>query len=254
MQRRIEGEGTAEAVWREWLDAAAIPERPVLQLLRPDARLVVVAPHPDDELLACGGLMAAHAAQAQRAGLEADLLVIAVSDGEASHAGGTSPWTPPQLAAVRRAEREEGLKRLGLRARVAGLGLPDGRVCDQTVELAGILVEWLRPADAVVTPWRLDGHPDHDATGVATATACLAVGCRLLEAPVWMWHWAEPGDPRVPWQRLVGVPLAAHIVASKQRALAAHTSQLLPREGGQGPVLGAAILQRAARPTEYFFA
>ena len=255
--RLIQAGGTPEAVWQRWLR-----ERPTASLcgaswLLAGPRLVVVAPHPDDEVLACGGLLAMRAAQA------GEVLIIAVTDGEASHGeashGDASHGTAPNpaantLAEQRRAERMSGLQRLGLRG--AGLvrcGLPDGRVERREQRLADQLAGLLRVGDVVIASWRLDGHPDHDATGRAAASACRAVGCRLVEAPIWMWHWAAPDDERVPWQRLAALPIRALSWSRKQAALAAHASQLTARSAVLGPVLDEAIRARARRPCEYFF-
>jgi LmbE family N-acetylglucosaminyl deacetylase len=246
-QRLITGDGTPERQWRGWLGAANILMRPLAQLLPSHARLVVVAPHPDDEVLACGGLIAGHSLGA------GETLVVAVSDGEASHAG-TAGWNAAVLARKRRAEHAQGLRRLsGQDLEVLRLGLPDGQVARHAGPLRRTLMSLLVPSDVVVCTWQLDGHPDHDATGAATAQACLSSGCRLLQAPVWMWHWASPGDARVPWHRLLGMPLESWAVARKQRAIAAHSTQLLERDAHTGPVLGPAILARAMRSTEYFF-
>lgn len=245
--RAIEGEGTEARDWQRWLTASPCATHPVDHWLAGGQRLVVVAPHPDDEVLACGGLIALHAARG------GETLVVAVSDGEASHAG-VPGWAASRLAGARRAESAEGLQRLGAgHAQMLRLGLPDGRVSAHLGEFPGLLAGVLQRSDVVVTTWRLDGHPDHDATGLATARACQLAGCRLLEAPVWMWHWAAPGDGRVPWHRLTSVALDVHAAQRKQSALLAHTSQLRVRDARRGAVLGAAIRARAAWPAEYFF-
>jgi hypothetical protein len=76
MVTAIVGDGTAEEVWRRWLDRMPLPEVELADLGTP----VVVAPHPDDEVLAVGGLLAlAGAAE-----------LVAVTDGGASH-----PRRPP---------------------------------------------------------------------------------------------------------------------------------------------------------------
>ena len=245
--RLIEGDGTAETSWRSWLPAAALPEKSLSQLLPLNARLVVVAPHPDDEVLACGGLMAGHAIRG------GDTLVVAVTDGEASHAGSTGHCAS-QLADTRRGESAEGMRRLGaVASNVVRLRLPDSGVGAHAEDLTRVLTRLLLPSDVVVSTWRLDGHPDHEATGDAAANACASARCRLLEAPVWMWHWAAPGDARVPWHRLVAMRLAPETVRRKQAALAAHATQLQWRGADQPPVLGVSIVERAARVSEYFF-
>jgi LmbE family N-acetylglucosaminyl deacetylase len=111
----------------------------------------------------------------------------------------------------------------------------------------------LKSTDRAVTTWRFDGDADHQATARATAVACVASGCRLLEAPVWMWHWARPADRRVPWQRLRGLAQAKAPLDLKRLALAAHVSQLVPHVRHAAPVLDDLIVERLDRTVEYYF-
>jgi LmbE family N-acetylglucosaminyl deacetylase len=252
--REIAGGGTPEADWLAWPFLAAVPRLSLSDVVAPGQRLVVVAPHPDDEVLACGGLLASHAVRG------GDCVVIAVTDGEASHAG--SPTVvPKELAHMRRAESLQGLETLGVHgadiahtARIVRLGVPDGQVEAHTGALISALQLILQRDDVVVGTWRLDGHPDHEATGVALAAVCAQKGCRFIEAPVWMWHWAAPGEHLVPWHRLRAFELTDEEMALKQQALAAHATQLTPRDGpNPEPVLGPVIQKRALRRTEFFF-
>ena len=245
-ERRILADGaTSTAGWRDWLGKLQPGTLSIDDLVGVRQRLVVVSPHPDDEVLACGGLLALHA---QRGGASA---IIAVTDGEASHARDPA-WQPARLASARRVERRSGLARLGLTPGVGTrLGLPDSAVASHSRALQQALRRLLRPSDCVVSPWRLDGHPDHDATGADTAQVCGELGCRLIEAPVWMWQWSAPADTRVPWQRLRALALPTEALARKAVALAQHETQLLPRTD-DAPVLGPAIRARAAWGAEYF--
>lgn len=245
--RLIQGPTTSEAEWLTWLESAKVPAWHWREGLSPQERLVALAPHPDDEVLACGGLLAMHALGG------GECLIVGISAGEASH--GESPvWTARGLANARASEREQGLVRLGLSdVEVLRLGFPDGSVSRYPQELLSMLGAILRPGDVVVTTWRLDGHPDHDAVGACAAAVCGDRACRLVEAPVWMWHWATPGDDRVPWQRLRQVPLGRRVLRQKQQALQAHFSQLAPRSAELGPVLDDAIVSRSRRAGEYFF-
>lgn len=122
MSPRLDGPGTPEDVWLGSAELAAVPIRDPAGV-RPPGRIVVVAPHPDDEVLGIGGSLALWVAQGS------EVLVVAVTDGEGSHPG--SPTLTPQDLAVRRdAERRRALAALGLgaRAEVVRLGLPDGAV------------------------------------------------------------------------------------------------------------------------------
>lgn len=243
--RTIRAPRTSENAWSLWLGQLAPPALALQDLLDPAARLVVVAPHPDDELLACGGLMGAHADRGGRC------QVVAVSDGEASHPGSTR-WTPARLRRARQRERQRGLRALQVRpAPTLRLQFPDGGVGSHADALAERLAGLLQPGDLVLSTWRRDGHPDHDATGAACARACAGVGACLIEAPVWMWHWAAPADPRVPWSQLRAFPLSPDLVARKQAAVDCHTSQREAGDGDAGPVLDAAIVSRVRRTREY---
>ena len=75
----IRGPGTSLAQWQASRALQAVPTITAQLLLPHDGRLVVVAPHPDDEVLMCGGLLSRFAGQ------EEQLLQVSVTDGEGSH-------------------------------------------------------------------------------------------------------------------------------------------------------------------------
>lgn len=241
-------EGTAESAWRDWDVLTRFGRCDRTQLIRPSQRLVVVAPHPDDEVLAVGALLAAHA----RAG--GPVLLVRVTDGEASH-DGVAGWSRAVTASRRRAEGEAGLASLvpSTQLTTMRLGLADSAVVESARALLAALQGCIEADDVVVTTWRHDGHPDHEATGRACAMACGRAGCRLIETPVWMWHWARPGDPRVPWSRLRVLPALPLDRRRKSLALACHRSQLTPR-GTDRPVVTTAMVARADWPVEHVFA
>lgn len=244
--RAIRALGTPEGAWRRWLPTQPFATVDVPGLLADAERLVVVAPHPDDEILACGGLLAMQVARGGK------VLVIGLTDGEQSHAE-VAGFDSAALAVRRAAERLEGARRLGVHGDdVLRLALPDTALGAHADALVMQLAALLRPADRVVSTWRLDGHPDHDACGRATARACAAVGCSPLEALVWTWNWAQPGDCRVPWDRIVRLVLSPQAQAAKRHALHAHASQLSARSAEIGPVLHDDIVACAAWPDEYF--
>lgn len=241
------GEGTPENQWLPWLSSARIPAASLDHLVGAGRRVLLVAPHPDDEVLAAGGLLAMLAAHWR------EPFVIAVTDGTASHPGSTI-WTPARLKAERPLETTEALTRLGLTGINLRMQLPDGGLEAAEDQLSRRLEDFICRGDTVVTTWSHDGHPDHEATGRACARACTRRNARLLEAPVWAWHWARAADSRLPWHRAHRLSLDARARASKMHALGAFSSQLEcdPSTGGE-PVLRHSMVARAAWPFELFF-
>lgn len=242
------GDGTCERAWRGWLRRRTLPRVSAHELVPPGQRIVVVAPHPDDEVLMVGGLLALLAVEGR------SMLVVAVTDGEASHPG-SHAWTPERLARIRPAESARALQRLDAEARFARLRLPDGGVAAHVGHLTARLHALLQPGDAVFTTWCLDGHPDHEATARATQSAATACGSHLFEVPVWGWHWAAVGDARMPWSRARVVPLARHALRRKHAAVQAFATQwICDPSCAETPVLRPSTLRRAARPFELVFA
>ena len=241
------GEGTPEDQWLGWLAGEAIPDVRLDELVRSSHRVLLVAPHPDDEVLVAGGLLAMLAARWR------EPLVIAVTDGTSSHPGSTM-WPSERLKLERPRESMAALARLGLPGVRLRMQLPDGELTDMEEALTRRLAELVQRGDTVVTTWRLDGHPDHEATGRACASVCERCGARLIEAPVWAWHWARMADARLPWRRARRLVLDAGARASKRLALDAFASQLQPDAStGAQPVLPASMVERAGRPFEIYF-
>jgi LmbE family N-acetylglucosaminyl deacetylase len=247
------GEGTPEDAWQQWPELAA---RPKLRVTSPPATAVVVAPHPDDEILGVGGLLSLLA----RAGTE--IHIVAVTDGEASHPGSPT-LTPHELAARRIRESMQAQEILGLSAAsVQRLRLPDGGV-RQAEAYAGTITAAVmhalaRTADRgeawCIAPWSGDGHPDHAAAGAAAITAA-GVTARILAYPVWMWHWAEPEDARVPWWQARRIALPDDVRDAKRAAAAAFTTQVSPLsdDPADAAILPPNVLIRLTRDVEFVF-
>jgi len=232
---------------RTWLSALSRGHLPVLDLSG-CAGLVIVAPHPDDETLGLGATVAHLAASG------VDVQVVSVSDGGAAQPG-ASPLRRIRLESIRRSELLRATSILRIRPPVS-LGLPDGRLADHEDRLTDLLVEILAgvaPGTWCAATWRGDGHPDHEAVGRAAAAACARTGAALVEYPVWMWHWAGPTDPAVPWDRAYTVPVSSWALGRKCHAAQYFRSQLEPSSGHSAPVLPAFVLQRLLAVGELVF-
>lgn len=245
--RQIQGSGTSPEAWAQWAGFNTMPTVAAAQLVPPGQRAVVVAPHPDDEILGCGGLLCMLGELGRR------LALVAVTDGDGSHPHSTL-WPASRLRNTRPLETREALRRLHLeRATVTRLAIPDGQVSEQEAALQQRLLDFITPEDVVFVTWRLDGHPDHEATGRAAVQACQARGARCIEVPIWTWHWAAPGDARVPWERACRLELDEDVLALKKQAVNAFGSQLsADTSTGQGPILPPTVVARLTRAWEVY--
>jgi LmbE family N-acetylglucosaminyl deacetylase len=212
--------GTSEDAWATWFEQIDLPAGDLLD--RRPGTVVVVAPHPDDEVLGVGGTLRLLHDRGW------DVRIVAVTDGEASHPG-SDVYAATELARIRARESSVAHHALGLgRCTVEQLGVPDGCVAEHEDQLRPRLEVVAGSADLVLAPWGHDGHPDHDACGRAAARAVATCGTELVEYVVWTWNWARPGDERVPWDRARQIELTAAARAGKAAAIQAFGSQIRP--------------------------
>jgi LmbE family N-acetylglucosaminyl deacetylase len=234
---RIDRPGTPEHAWEAW------PELRHLPTVDPRAwsGVVVVAAHPDDEVLGVGGTIAILAAAGVR------LRLVAVTDGEASHPGAD----PAVIARIRAAESAAALDLLGASSiEVVRLRFPDTGLAACEEQLSAVLREQCAGFGVCLAPWETDAHADHEAAGRAARRAGRLAGAQVLTYPIWMWHWAKPGDRRVPWHRACQVRLPAGAAARKRDATGVFASQLADRGPDAGPVLPAGIVAHFTRSGE----
>lgn len=191
-------------------------------------RILVVAPHPDDESLGCGGLVASLAPLGRR------FHAVFVTDGGASHRNSPS-WPRERLAAQREREAAEALRRLGLgdESRTF-LRLPDAAMPAagapghaEALQAFAAVVRDFRP-DLALLPWRRDPHCDHRDTHALAQAAFAEADAAVdtLEYAIWLDEFGEPDDrPRAGEAERVVFDLAPAVVAAKRAAVAAHLSQ-----------------------------
>lgn len=152
-ERVIEGAGTSAGAWRADAALMAVPVIDCVELIGAASRVVIVAPHPDDEILACGGLLQ------QLGAMRIPVTIVAVTDGEASHPG-SATWTRARLQEVRPDETMAALAALGLdEVPVTRLELPDGSVASREPDLARALTALIAPGDLLLTTWRTTAIP-----------------------------------------------------------------------------------------------
>ena len=139
--------------------------------LRPP--VLVIAAHPDDEVIGCGAMLAWH----RRAGHT--VTAVHMTDGTAGDPDGRHR----DIAELRRREGSEALRRLGVED-VRSLGLPDGELPEHLDAVRARFRELV----AEVSPKTLysffftEAHRDHRAIGraVAEESGAMAADCRCL--------------------------------------------------------------------------
>ncbi len=184
-------------------------------------RILVVAPHPDDEVAGCGGAILAHRRCGDR------VRVVVATDGRRSRALG---FAPERMAATRRAEMEESASCLDVE--LDWIGVPEGEWQPRDLEdrLARVLRQY-RP-DAVYAPSRIDFHPEHlkVARALARSLVLCMRGANVLDT--------DSGSRSRPELRIYAIqvpltPMLSNVIVpvdtSEPRlagAFAAHHSQL----------------------------
>jgi len=116
-------------------------------------RVLVVAPHPDDEVIAVGGNLALH----QRLGSEVLTLFV-------SH-------DPPPDTHIRMDEAKRVARLLGFEHRF--LGFPTGKVSMHEPSIGRMIAEEIRSfhPEAIYCPFPGDHHRDHQSTSACTGAA-----------------------------------------------------------------------------------
>ncbi len=216
--------------------------------------LIVIAPHPDDESLACGGLIAE--ARAEKRPTQ----VVIVTDGTGSHAA--SPSHPKdRLRRLREEEARQAVGELGLDPDrdLVFLRLPDRFVPNKGPSAQKAIDGIVRGVDevgaqALFVSWRHDPHCDHQASyRIARGVQNRVSRLRLYEYSVWG-SALPPASPIE--ERFGGFRLRIdHHQAKKRRAIAAHRSQTtdMINDDPFGFRLSASDLARFDLPYEFFF-
>ena len=171
--------------------------------------VVVIAPHPDDESLGCGGTLRQYALHGDR------VVVIFLTSGEHAlkHLPREDAWK------VREAEACAAAEVLGL-SKLEFMRCPDWFLSQHLNDAAGKLRELLRreSPDAVFVPHEQDAHPDHRvAQQIFRSAAAGLSGCApsLLDYEIW--------TPMIRYNHLVDI---GPTLRDKVRAVRCYKSQL----------------------------
>jgi LmbE family N-acetylglucosaminyl deacetylase len=143
---------SVEALWTSGFALAGRLLRPRVEAWSSPGgqRVLVLAPHPDDEVIGCAGTIARHVHAGD------DVHIVIITDGRQSRA---LDLGPDEMARRRRQEAELGSQSLS--ARLEWLGLPEDAWQPEQLQAAlhSLFQEW-RP-HLVYAPSRIDFHPEH---------------------------------------------------------------------------------------------
>jgi LmbE family N-acetylglucosaminyl deacetylase len=193
----------------------------------------VVAPHPDDETLGCGGAIALLVAS----GCSVNILVV--SDGTQSHPN-SRKYPAPVLHQLRATETQCAMAILGVtNDDITFFNLPDGAVASEgtndfsaTVDCCAYYLTIVNP-QTIFVPLETDPHPDHRATWqivqaalaqVAFKSGSLAQPPRIIEYPIWDWDLSQRNLSNSIVRQAWRLDISA-VVMLKQQAIAAYRSQ-----------------------------
>ena len=214
-------------------------------------RVLILAPHPDDESLGCGGLIAELCSQGRPP------LIIVLTDGTGSHPN--SPSVPASvLRQLREHEAADALHHLGVKdsADLVFLRLRDTAAPhsgpDFDTAVARIAVH-AAGCETICAPWGHDPHCDHEAAHLMARAVARRTGLRHLAYPVW--GWTLPPETTLPDSEVCGWRLdISGALPAKRAAIAAHRSQhggLIDDDPG-GFHLPPDLLHNFERPYEVF--
>jgi LmbE family N-acetylglucosaminyl deacetylase len=196
-------------------EAEAIPYEPATLL---GERLLVLAPHPDDEVIGCGGLVAQHRKANRK------VRVVVATDGTAAEAAGDDR---DAYRIRREAESSAALERLGRGVELEFLRFRDRELADSHELLAARLrtqLETFRP-DLVLVPSPIEFHPDHAALSrvfCAVIERDAALFAELAVTRVAFYEVTQPIRPNT----LVDI---TNVADAKYAAIAVHKSQTAVR-------------------------
>ena len=213
---------------------------------------LIVAPHPDDETLGCGGAIALLRS------LNCNVQVLVISDGTLSHPR-SRKYPADRLLALRETETLSALKLLGVEANaVTFCRMQDGSIPTQYQSAVASCRDHITEVapQIIFLPWRYDPHADHRATWklIKAALHDLHLSPRLIEYPIWDWDSKQRGSLPASLEVTTWRLDISTVVEVKQQAIAAYRSQItdLIDDDPQGFRLSAEMLDNFTRPWEVY--
>lgn len=195
--------------------------------------ILVIAPHPDDETIGCGGALCLHAYNGDR------VTAVFLTSGEL----GLKKLPPEKAWQIREHEARDAGKILGL-AELFFLRKPDWTLADHATVTATALRPILRREmpELIYLPHPSDWHPDHQAAWPIVRAALKRTSFRAPKIRAY-----EVWTPIGQFEEVQDI---SDVMSCKLRALRAHRSQLGDFDYEQG-VRGLARYRGAMAKSRY---
>ena len=219
-------------------------------------KLLVLAPHPDDESLGCGGLIN------MLCNSNVEVYIIFITDGSASHPDSIE-FPSVKLAEIRKGEATSACLALGVKPdHILFFREKDSLLSKISESEANMLARNIaeliqeKKIQSLAMPWRRDPHADHIASyNIGVKALQNLPQINKIEYPIWLWKNGKLSDWPMPDEVL---PFKLNISKSleiKIKAINKHRSQLglVIKDAPKGFVLTKDLLEPFLGNFEYFF-
>ena len=183
--------------------------------LPPKTHALVLAPHPDDESIGCGGTLKLLTSQSQ-----GSFDVIFLTDGGAGGRPGEkiTEIKRKELVELRKEEAKEACKILGA-SEIFFLNGIDGQL-HQSTDFSTIIQNHIKKASYshLFCPWPYEHHHDHQTTFKVLREAIRSLPSGSLPESIWLYEVWTP----LPANRIVDI---SKTLEDKIEAISAHRSQ-----------------------------
>jgi LmbE family N-acetylglucosaminyl deacetylase len=144
-------------------------------------KIVVFSPHPDDETVGCGGIIAKRLSEGYT------VLIVIMTDGRHAFSrvlGIDSNPSPEELKEIRKEEVKRATKILGVPEKdVVFLDFEDGKLEENAEKAEKIVTETLKKnwPEEVYFPYEKDSHEDHRVTNRIVRNSIEKLGLPVLK-------------------------------------------------------------------------
>jgi len=144
--------------------------------------LLVLAPHPDDEIIGCGGLLLKYR--------YADRKIVFITDGSKG-----DPYIgKKELIEIRKSESQNVLHSIGIN-KIDYLEIEDGKVMENVDVIKENLKKDISKYQNIITPFVFDNHIDHLYTTKALYE--ILKECKKSDNTIWLYEGWSPLIPNL---------------------------------------------------------